>query len=72
MGATQRAEVFAKDPVGCEFLLELFRAIVERQTVVRASGPIRPAHKILRNSGALLLPLGDGSVGMILIKQNFS
>lgn len=67
-------EAFAADPAGRDFLLELFGAIVERRAVVRASGPIRPAHQMLRNSDALLLPLdgGDGSVGMILIEQNFS
>lgn len=67
-------EAFATDPVGRDFLLELFGAVVERRVVVRASGPIRPAHQMLRNSDALLLPLdaGDGSVGMILIEQNFS
>jgi len=67
-------EVFATDRVGREFLLELFGAVVERRVVVRASGPIRPAHQMLRHSDALLLPLdtGEGSVGMILIEQNFS
>lgn len=68
-------QVFAgADPVGYAFLIELFSTIVERRAVARASGPIRPAHQMLRNSDALLLPLdaGDGTVGMILIEQNFS
>ena len=68
-------EAFADaDPVGYAFLLDLFGTIVEQRAVARAKGPIRPTHQMLRNSDALLLPFdaGDGSVGLILIEQNFS
>ena len=68
-------EVFAgTDPGGYDFLVELFGTVVERRAVIRARGPIRPSHQMLRNSDGLLLPLdaGDGSVGMILIEQQFS
>jgi hypothetical protein len=67
-------QVFRDDPAGGGFLNEFFGAVVERHAAIRARGPIRPAHQILRDSDALLLPLdaGDGTVGMILIEQNFS
>jgi hypothetical protein len=67
-------QVFRDDPAGGRFLSELFGAVVERQAAIRARGPIRPTHQILRGSDALLLPLdaGDGTVGMILIEQSFS
>jgi hypothetical protein len=67
-------QAFDDDPVGRSFLNELFGAIVEKRAVARARGPIRPNHLMLRDSDALLLPLdaGDGTVGMILIEQQFS
>lgn len=68
-------EVFGDaDPAACAFLLELFGMIVERRVIARARGPVRPPQRPLRHSDALLLPLdaGDGSVGMILIEQDFS
>lgn len=68
------AQAFGDDPVGLSFLMELFGAIAEKRAVARARGPIRSGHLMLRDSDALLLPLdaGDGTVGMILIEQNFS
>jgi hypothetical protein len=62
------------DPEGYRFLIELFGTVVEKRAIVRARGPIRPTHQVLRDSDALLLPLdaGDGTVGMILIEQQFT
>lgn len=73
-GKTVRELYGVSDPDYCAFLLEVYRAVATKRTVVRLKATLRPVHREYRLADSLLLPLAgpDGSVGRILNAVLFS
>jgi len=67
-GRTVRELYAESDPEYLDFLLQLYRGVVSRKAIARASGSLRPVGREYRQFDLLLLPLdgGDGTVGWML------